>query len=83
MLSRPNPSYPLAAKQARVQGTVVVLAVVAPDGRVKSAKAISGPPLLFNAAVAAVQDSVYQPAMLNGSPVESETRVELKFSLTK
>jgi protein TonB len=81
VVSRTNPEYPLAARQARVQGSVVVLAAVGPDGRIKSAKALSGPPLLESSAVAAVKQWIYKPATLNGAPIESETRVELKFTL--
>ena len=81
MLSRSNPEYPLAARQARVQGAVIVTATVGTDGKIKSVRAISGPPLLQNAAAAAVKQWIYKPAMLNGSPVDSETQVELKFTL--
>jgi protein TonB len=81
VVSRTNPEYPLAARQARVQGSVVVLAAVGPDGRIKSARALSGPPLLQAPAVAAVKQWIYKPATLNGAPVEAETRVELKFTL--
>jgi len=81
IVSRTNLEYPLAARQARVQGAVVVLAVVGPDGRIKSASAISGPPMLQGPAVAAVKQWTYKPATLNGAPVESETRVKLDFSL--
>jgi protein TonB len=81
VISRTNPDYPLAARQARVQGSVVVAATVGTDGRIKSAKAVSGPPLLQNAAAAAVKQWTYKPAVLNGSPVESDTQVELKFTL--
>jgi TonB family protein len=81
VVSRTNPEYPLAARQARVQGSVVVLAAVGPDGRIKSARALSGPPLLESSAVAAVKRWIYKPATLNGAPIDSETRVELKFTL--
>jgi periplasmic protein TonB len=81
VVTRTNPDYPIAARQSRVQGVVVVTAQVGVDGTVKSAKAITGPPLLLNAAVAAVKQWTYRPALLNGSPVESETRIELRFTL--
>ena len=77
--SRP-PDYPLVAKQAHVQGVVVVSATVGVDGKVKSASAVSGPPLLQKAAVDAVRQWVYKPTTLNGAPVESETRVEVRFT---
>jgi protein TonB len=81
ILTQTNPDYPLAARQARVQGSVVITAVVGADGHIKSAKAVSGPPLLQNPAIAAVKQWTYKPATLNGIPVESETRIELNFTL--
>ncbi len=81
VLSRTNPEYPLAARQAHVQGSVIVEATVGADGKIKSAKAVSGPPLLQSPAVSAVRQWTYRPALLNGGPVESQTRVELKFTL--
>jgi periplasmic protein TonB len=81
ILTQTSPEYPLAARQARVQGSVVVSAVVGADGHIKSVKPLSGPPLLQNPAAAAVRQWVYKPATLNGIPVESETRIELNFTL--
>jgi protein TonB len=81
VLTRTNPEYPLAARQARVQGSVIVAATVGADGKIKSVKAISGPPLLQNAAANAVRQWIYKPAVLNGTTVESETQVELRFTL--
>jgi protein TonB len=79
--SRVNPEYPMGARQGHVQGAVVVTAIVGTDGKIKSVKALSGPPLLQGAAAAAVKQWIYKPALLNGSPIESETRVELRFTL--
>jgi TonB family protein len=83
IVTQTSPEYPLAARQARVQGSVVISAVVGADGHIKSAKPVSGPPLLQNPAVAAVKQWVYKPATLNGIPVESETRIELNFTLQR
>ena len=80
LISSKPPEYPLVAKQAHVQGVVVVSATVGVDGKVKSASAVSGPPLLQKAAVDAVRQWVYKPTTLNGAPVESETRVEVRFT---
>ena len=80
LISSKPPEYPLVAKQAHVQGVVVVSATVGVDGRVKAASAVSGPPLLQKAAVDSVKQWVYKPTTLNGAPVESETRVEVKFT---
>lgn len=80
VISSKPPEYPLVAKQAHVQGVVVVSATVGTDGKVKSASAVSGPPLLQKAAVDAVKQWTYKPTTLNGAPVESETRVEVRFT---
>ncbi len=75
-----NPEYPLVARQAHVQGVVVVSAMIGTDGKVKSANAVSGPALLQKAAVEAVKQWIYKPTTLNGAPVEGETRVEIRFT---
>ena len=80
LISSQPPEYPLVAKQAHLTGVVVVSAIVGVDGKVKSAAAVSGPALLQKAAVAAVRQWIYKPTTLNGAPVESETRVEIKFT---
>lgn len=80
LISSKPPEYPLVAKNAHVQGIVVVSATVGVDGKVKSASAVSGPPLLQKAAVEAVRQWIYKPTTLNGAPVESETRVEVRFT---
>lgn len=83
LISSKAPEYPLMAKQAHVQGVVVVSAIIGADGKVKSAQAISGPPMLEKAAVDAVRQWIYQPTKLDGSPVESETRVEVRFTANR
>ncbi|HEX4067661.1 MAG TPA: energy transducer TonB [Acidobacteriaceae bacterium] len=76
-----QPVYPAIAMQARVQGTVVVDAVIGKDGRIASLHVISGPPLLAGAAVTAIQRARYRPWTLNGEPVEVETTIRIVFSL--
>lgn len=73
------PEYPEAARTAHVSGVVGVEAVVGRDGKIKSAVAASGPALLREAAVNAVRGFLYEPATHNGEPVESPTRVNVKF----
>jgi protein TonB len=80
LLRRTPTSYPALARQARISGTVRVEALIGTDGRVKSAKAISGPPLLRQSAVDSVKQWTYRPAMLNGVPSETTTSVDLLFS---
>lgn len=83
LVQRPRPLYPLAAKQARIQGTVRMAVIIGRDGRVKSVEPVAGHPLLTASAVEAVRQWQYQPTWLNGQPVEVATRVDVNFTLTK
>lgn len=76
-----RPVYPVIAMEARVQGTVVVDAVIAKDGRIASLHILSGPSLLVRAAIDAIQHARYKPWTLNGEPVEVETTIRIVFTL--
>jgi protein TonB len=80
-VSQPKPVYPPLAKAARVQGTVSFQAVIGTDGTVRNLQLISGPPLLVQAAMMAVQQWVYEPTLLNGKPVEVITTIDVNFTL--
>jgi len=75
-----QPQYPAIARQIRLQGTVVVSAIISTDGRIESVRVLSGPPLLVNAAVQAIREARYRPWQLNGEPVEVETTINVVFS---
>jgi TonB family protein len=75
----PAPDYPPLAKAAGVQGTVKLQIRVGADGHVKEATAISGHPLLIQAAKDAALRYVYKPTMLNGQAAEVLTDVEIVF----
>jgi protein TonB len=79
LISRKDPEYPQLAKQSGAQGEVVLAAMIGVDGKVKNVKVVSGPPLLRNAAIQAVKQWVYKPTLLNGKPIEAETRITLNF----
>ncbi|MBI1940733.1 MAG: energy transducer TonB, partial [Acidobacteria bacterium] len=81
LIYNPAPEYPPLAKMARIQGTVRLEAVIGVDGRIQNLKAISGHPLLVNAALEAVSRWRYQPTLLNGEPVEVLTEVDAIFHL--
>jgi len=81
LIRRREPVYPPLARQARIQGVVKLEAVIGPDGRVEKVEAISGPPLLRQAAVDAVRQWVYEPSRLNGQPVRVTTQIEINFTL--
>lgn len=75
------PDYPLEAKLVRLEGTVVLHAIIDRSGEVSQVNAVSGPPLLESAAVDAVKQWQYRPYSMNGQPVDVETTVEVVFAL--
>jgi TonB family protein len=75
------PQYPLVAKAAHVSGTVVLQASIGKDGQIHDLKAVSGPPMLLQAALDAVQQWEYEPYRLNGEPVEVLTTINVVFQL--
>ena len=78
------PSYPVDAKQAGVQGLVVLAAVIGKVGDVQSLKVLNSPsPVLSQAAVDAVKQWKYRPFMLNGTPVEVDTQITVNFTLSR
>ncbi len=82
LIEKPGPVYPQQAKNARLQGTVRLMAVIAKDGRVNSLRLVRGHCWLAQAAIDAVKQWRYQPALLNGEPVEVVTTIDVVFSLT-
>lgn len=75
------PEYPADAKQARIQGAVLLAIIIGADGKVKDVRSIDGPPELVPAAVAAVKRWRYRPAIFRGKPREASTEVEIQFKL--
>jgi protein TonB len=78
---RVQPVYPPLARTARIQGTVVLSAVISKTGTIEGLKVLQGPPMLVNAAMEAVKQWKYQPYLLNGEPVEVDTTITVNFSL--
>ncbi|MBI2816689.1 MAG: TonB family protein [Acidobacteria bacterium] len=81
LVAQPKPVYPPLARQARIQGTVKLEAVISKDGRIENLTVVSGHPLLIQAALEAVKQWRYQPTLLNGVPVEVVTTVDVNFTL--
>ena len=81
LLRKVEPVYPPMARQARVAGMVRMQASIGKDGKIRGVEVLSGPPLLRQAAKDAVLKWVYSPSLLNGTPIDSTTDVELNFSL--
>jgi periplasmic protein TonB len=81
LIRRVQPVYPSQAMQMRLQGTVVLQAVINKQGVIKDVKAISGEPLLSRAAIDAVKQWKYNPYYLNGEPVDIQTQISVVFRL--
>lgn len=80
-ISKPQPAYPPIAKAARASGTVTVQILVDESGRVVSASAVSGHPLLQQAAVAAARQARFSPTLLSGQPVKVSGVITYNFVL--
>jgi protein TonB len=80
-LYAPYPNYPPLARQARIEGTVVIDAVIDVSGNVVEAKVVSGHPLLLAAALEAVRQWKFEPTYLNDEPVPVQLLVTVEFHL--
>jgi TonB family protein len=80
-LSCQPPVYPAMARQANVEGTVMLHVLVGKDGRVRKVTFVDGPNMLKDAAIAAAQTAVFKPATSNGKPVEVWVAFPLTFRL--
>lgn len=76
------PQYPSEAGRARIEGTVVLMAVIGADGSVKDVRIESGLPILAQAAIDAVKQWRYKPYMVDGEPVEVDSRITINFTLS-
>jgi periplasmic protein TonB len=82
IIHRVNPTYPQMAKIARVQGPVVLAAIIGKDGAIQNLHVVSSAsPLLNQSAIDAVKQWRYRPYILNGEPVEVDTQITVNFTL--
>jgi protein TonB len=81
LISRVEPTYPPLARQARIQGVVVLTAIISKDGSIQNLQLLTGHPMLAPAAIDAVKQWRYKPFLLAGQPVEVETIVTVTFHL--
>ena len=77
----PELRYPAIARAAKVEGIVVIDAIIDEQGNVVQARVVSGPGLLIGAALQSVQQWRYEPTRLNGEPVSVEMHVQVHFAL--
>jgi protein TonB len=82
VISRVDPSYPLLAKQMKVQGAVVLEALISKSGSIQDIQVLSGPAILSEAAREAVKQWHFKPYFQDGQPVETEARVTVNFTIS-
>ena len=76
------PQYPPEAGRSRLEGAVVLMAVIGKDGSVMDVRVESGLPILAEAAIDAVKQWRYKPYMIDGEPVEVDSRITINFTLS-
>ena len=81
LLAPIRPVYPRIAVISRVEGTVIVTAIIDKHGRITGLQVLSGPDMLKTAAVDAVKEARYRPYLLNGEPTEVVTTISVNFRM--
>ena len=81
LVNKVEPQYPSMAKIAHVQGDVVLQATISKNGQIENLRAVSGHPILIQAAMDAVKQWKYRPYALNGEPVEVDTTITVRFHM--
>ena len=76
-----TPRYPSIAQASRVEGIVILEALISEDGSVQNVKVLRGKPLLDEAAVTAVRQWLFTKPLLNGEPVPVVMTVTVSFTL--
>ena len=80
---RVEPVYPVLARQTGREGRVELHAIIATDGTIQSLEVLSGDPLFYSSALAAVREWRYRPTVLNGQAVEIDTRITVVYKLNR
>jgi periplasmic protein TonB len=81
LIHRIEPQYPPIAKQIRLEGSVILKAIISREGNIERLEVASGPGVLALAAKEAVGQWKYRPYLLNGEPIEVETEITVNFVL--
>ncbi len=81
LIHKVQPAYPALARSARIQGVVVLEAMISKQGTIEDLRLLAGHPMLASAAIDAVRQWRYRPYILNGEPVEVETQITVNFAL--
>ena len=83
VVSRPvKPDYPLLARQMKVQGSVILQALIGRDGLIQDLHVLSGPPILASAAQEAVKQWHFKPHYQGAQAVETQARITVNFTIS-
>lgn len=77
-----QPNYPMLAKQMKVQGSVVLQALIGQEGSIQDLRVLSGPAILSTAAMDAVRQWRFRPYFQSGQPIETEARITVNFTIS-
>jgi len=77
-----QPNYPMLAKQMKVQGSVVLQALIGQEGSIQDLRVLSGPAILSTAAMDAVRQWRFRPYIQSGQPVETQARITVNFTIS-
>jgi TonB family protein len=77
-----RPDYPMLARQMKVEGSVILQALIGRDGLIQDLQVVSGPPILATAAREAVRQWHFKPHYLGDQTVETETRITVNFTIS-
>jgi len=77
-----SPGYPLLARQMKVQGSVILQALIGKDGIIQDLRVVSGPPILASAAQAAVRQWHFRPHYQDNQPVETQAKITVNFTIS-
>jgi protein TonB len=77
-----EPSYPMLAKQMKVQGSVVLQALIGREGGIQDLRVLSGPAILSTAAMDAVRQWRFRPYYQSGQAIETEARITVNFTIS-
>jgi protein TonB len=77
-----KPGYPMLARQMKVQGSVILLAMISRDGHIQDLRVLSGPPILAGAAREAVKQWQFKPHYEGQDTVETVAKVTVNFTIS-
>ncbi len=81
LILRTDPVFPPAAKEGPISESVELQFRISPEGRVYDLKPVKGSPILAQAAIEAVKGWRYEPARLNGAPIDSQWSTKFDFNV--